>query len=324
MSLKQFIVDQPDTRLDVFLATFLPECSRSRLQKIIRQGLVTVDGRVQRPGYRLRPGEQVLVEALPEPDAPVLEPVPMDLDILYEDEALVVINKPAGLTVHPGVGTTDPTLVAGLMAHFNSLSDVNGKLRPGLVHRLDRDTSGALLIAKTNSVHVALAEQFQQRTVKKRYVGLTWGHWEREAGTLDFSLQRKRSDPTAYRVSSRGKRAVTVYRVVQELSVFSLVDFYPKTGRTHQIRVHAAHQNHPIVGDEKYDGGLARLKGYLPEVRRSLEPHLAPLQSRHFLHAAQLQFLHPHSGELLSIEAPLPDSLSSLLDHLKQVQASLE
>jgi len=320
LTLHQFIVDRPDTRLDVFLAGNLPEISRAAIQQCIRQGFITVDGHLMKPSYRVQTGECILVESLPEERHPVLDPENIPLEILFEDDALAVINKPAGLTVHPGVGAHSHTLVNALRYHFNALSDLNGAVRPGIVHRLDRDTSGVMVVAKTNAAHHDLARQFQDRTVNKKYRGLTWGRWKESAGHIDGPIKRKRSDPTSFWVDASGKPASTSFQVLELLEIFSLMEFKPRTGRTHQIRVHAAFRHHPIVGDEKYDGSIHRLQGYLPEVQLPLKKILKPLK-RHFLHAAELSFIHPFTGNPATFIAPLPNDLADILDQIRQVMA---
>ncbi len=318
MTLHQFIVDQPDIRLDVYLSGNLPELSRASIQAYIRQGLITVNGRHRKPSYRVQTGEQILVESLPEEPPTTLIPENIPLDTVYEDDDLIVINKPAGMTVHPGVGAHSQTLANALAYHFKTLSDLNGPVRPGIVHRLDRDTSGVMVVAKTNTVHQELATQFQERTVSKTYLGLTWGRWKDSQGYIEGPIKRRRSDPTSFCVDMSGKPASTAYQVLESFDVVTLVQFTPHTGRTHQIRVHATSKNHPIVGDDKYDGSLHRLKGFLPEIQQPMKAILRPLK-RHFLHAAKLRFLHPHTGLPVEFEVPLPKELDDILDQIREV-----
>ena len=253
-------------RLDRFLASNISDHSRSRIQTWIRSGCVLVNGTQRKTGYALELNDEIQVDPPEEePSLHVLHPEPMDLDILYEDEQIVVINKPAGLVIHPGVGNSTGTLVHGLLYHFQALSDLNGAVRPGIVHRLDRDTSGIILIAKTNQAHVHLADQFQNREVKKEYSGLTWGIWPETEGEINKPIGRRKKDPTTYCVSGEGKPSFTRFEVEKQLRHLALVSFFPKTGRTHQIRVHAAHMGFPIFGDETYGGGLAKTRGFLPE-----------------------------------------------------------
>lgn len=306
--------------MDVFLSENLREFSRASIQSFIRQGFITVNGRPQKSSYHVQEGDCIAVEAFPEEKQLTLEPENIPLDILFEDDAIAVINKPAGMTVHPGVGAHSGTLTHALLHHFNHLSDVNGTIRPGIVHRLDKNTSGVIIIAKTNLVHRNLAAQFQERKVSKTYLGLTWGRWNEQEGTIDGAVKRKRSDPTTYTVDPTGKEARTDFRIKEELDIFSLVEFRPRTGRTHQIRIHAAYKNHPIVGDVKYGGSIKRLLGYTPEVQRGLKTILKPFQ-RHFLHAWKIEIIHPTSGETVQFVAPVPKGLNDLIQNLKEALA---
>ena len=239
------------------------------------------------------------------------------MDIVYEDETIIGINKPAGLVVHPGVGNRTGTLVNGLIYHFQTLSTLNGELRPGIVHRLDKDTSGVMIIAKTDTAHADLSKQFETKTVQKKYVGITWGLWQEKGGRIETKLLRKKSDPTLFEVHlDKGKTSVTHYKVLEEGRYYSLVHFIPKTGRTHQIRVHSAHQNHPIMGDRKYGGGLSKIKGFIPEVGKILKKELERL-NRHALHSETICIQHPETKSDIEIHAPLPDELNLLLQSLK-------
>lgn len=244
-----------------------------------------------------------------------LIPEDLDLNILYEDESIIVINKPAGLIVHPGVGAKNSTLAHGLAYHFKNLSDLNGDLRPGIVHRLDKDTSGVMVVAKTNDAHAFLANQFKTRKVKKKYIGLTWGLWNDEEGEIDQPLSRDRKDPTKYKINANGKSSITKYRVHQRLRHCSLVFFYPFTGRTHQIRIHSAFCGHPIFGDEKYGGGSSRTKGFLPEFRSIYKKEMLRFD-RHALHAQKLEIVHPVNKDSIIFEAPLPSKYLNLVQSM--------
>ena len=299
-------------RLDKFLSDHLSDLSRTQIQKMIQDGLVLVNQTKAKPSLKLE-GTESITYTIPEVETvdTHIEPEPIPLDILYEDEVMVAINKQAGLTVHPGVGKPNGTLVNGLAHHFKSLSDVNGALRPGIVHRLDENTSGVILVAKTNKAHSSLASQFEKRTIQKEYFGITWGVWEDSEGTIDGAIKRKRSDPTSYEIEPSGRSAQTGYKVLNQGPYISAVSFFPKTGRTHQIRVHSASMDHPIIGDDKYGGGLNRSKGFIPEVTKSLRLIIKGL-GRHALHAKQISFSHPTTKSTITIEAPVPEDISSI------------
>lgn len=304
-------------RLDRFLASNISDHSRSRIQTWIRSGCVLVNGTQRKTGYALELNDEIKVDPPEEePSLHVLHPEPMDLDILYEDEQIVVINKPAGLVIHPGVGNSTGTLVHGLLYHFQALSDLNGAVRPGIVHRLDRDTSGIILIAKTNQAHAHLADQFQNREVKKEYSGLTWGIWPETEGEINKPIGRRKKDPTTYCVSGEGKPSFTRFEVEKQLRHLALVSFFPKTGRTHQIRVHAAHMGFPIFGDEIYGGGLAKTRGFLPEFTHLYKQEMNRF-NRHALHARRLEFLHPEKKEPVIFETPLPKEYLNLVNSIE-------
>ncbi|MGH9544667.1 MAG: RluA family pseudouridine synthase [Terriglobales bacterium] len=303
-------------RLDQFLVAQLPATSRARIQRLITQQMVTVDDSVARASLRLRGGERIAVlgPAAQPPLRATAEDIP--LDIVFEDEDLAVVNKPAGMTVHAGAGATEDqrnrgTLVNALLHHFRQLSAVGGELRPGIVHRLDKATSGLLVVAKSDESHRRLAGQFVRRQVKKKYIALVHGWLKPDRGTISSGISRDRVRRT--RMTTRrsgGREAITHYAVERRLDSpygkFSLLEVRIDTGRTHQIRVHLASLRHPVVGDWLY--GAPRELGGKPA------PSLA--LSRNFLHAAELRFQHPRSGELLSFSAPLPAELENLLQRL--------
>jgi len=299
-------------RLDTFLAAQLTENSRAHIQRAITSGDVVINERAVKPSYRVRAGEEIQVEL---PEAVPLEAAPeaIPLDIVYEDEEIIVINKPAGMVVHPGAGITSGTLANALVYHFNQLAQqlpqAGGVLRPGMVHRLDVGTSGLIVVAKTDRAHLNLATQFEERRVFKSYVALVYGRVAANVGRIDAPIGR---DPRhrvkmAVRRVGEGRAALTLYRVLERFNEFTLLEVEIKTGRTHQIRVHLAALKHPVVGDQAYDSGRANtLKG------TPLRTALTRL-GRPFLHAAQLQFAHPASGERLSFQAALPDELQEFL-----------
>jgi 23S rRNA pseudouridine1911/1915/1917 synthase len=311
------ITGEENMRLDHYLVKQLPEVTRTQIQKMIKQEFVTVNGKLEKANYRLQVGDTVIAKPMdiePEIDSIIPEDIP--LNILFEDDDIIIINKQAGLVVHPGKGNYTGTLVHGLKHHCENLSTLNEALRPGIVHRLDQETSGIMVVAKTNNAHSNIAAQFQDRTVEKTYMGISWGIWKEKEGCIDVSLKRNRKNPTTFCVDESGRKAVTYFKVLQDFRYMSVVEFYPKTGRTHQIRIHAMHMNHPIVHDEKYNGGVNRTKGFLPEVQRDIKLLLKKM-NRHGLHAKQLSFNHPISGERVNFTAELPQDMQTMIEHMQ-------
>lgn len=280
---------------------------------MIRDGLVLVNGERSKVGYKLD-GSEAIQYTLPEiePEINWIEPEDIPLDILYEDEDVMAINKSAGMVVHPGVGNRNKTLVNALAFHIENLSNINGSLRPGIVHRLDENTSGVILVAKNNKSHSILAAQFESRTIQKEYLGVTWGNWKEIEGKIDGSIKRKRTDPTTFQIEGTGRHALTHYKVVNQGQYLSEVAFFPKTGRTHQLRVHSASKNHPIFGDDKYGGGMNKTKGFIPEITQTLHKLLKEI-NRQALHARKISFTHPTSKNQIEIEAPIPGDMVNLI-----------
>ena len=305
-------------RLDKYLSEQLVDYSRSQIQAMIQDGKVMIDGRKEKSSYRLQGSEAIVVDPIQsQPDPVIIEPQDIPLSIVYEDDAIIVIDKQSGLVVHPGTGQKDNTLVNGLMFYTSALSDIYGLTRPGIVHRLDRDTSGVMVIAKTNLAHRKIAKQFENKQVKKTYIGLTWGIWTENEGLIDEPIKRKRSDPTSFNVDETGRKATTGYKIERAWRYISKVQFYPKTGRTHQIRVHADHMGHPIVADQKYGGGENRTKGFLPEVTKELRQVLTILE-RQALHAMSIEFLHPETEKTVSFQSPLPEDFNDTIKLLNE------
>ena len=306
-------VEEIGKRLDHYLLGHLTKYSRSRLQAFIRSGQILVNGNKCKTGYSLEMNDIIQVDVLKEEsNLKKLVPEDLDLTIIHEDESIVVINKPAGIIVHPGTGINSGTVANGLAYHFQKLSNVNGGLRPGIVHRLDKGTSGVMVIAKTNSAHTFLADQFKDRKVKKKYIGLTWGLWDNTNGEINEPLLRDKKDPTKYSDNVNGKISITKYEIERIFRHFSLVSFFPITGRTHQIRIHASHRGHPIFGDEKYGGGFSRSKGFLPEFKSHYKRMIQKF-NRHALHAENLELIHPTSKQIVKFDAPLPQEYLDLV-----------
>lgn len=293
-------------RLDVFLAQRLENLTRSQIQLLNRSGAVRIQGHSDKSGYRIRGGETIEVD-LHALAPPSLNPEQMPLQIYFEDRDIAVIEKPAGLVVHPGSGTGGATLVHGLLFHFRQLSDAGGDARPGIVHRLDKKTSGLLIVAKNNVAHAKLSTEFQDRKIQKTYLALVHGIPRQQTGTIEFTVGRHPTIRTRMAANpARGRTAFTEYRVMEGFRGFALLDVKIKTGRTHQIRVHLSAIGHPVVGDNVY--GERSYKEFVKKY--------GPL-NRYFLHAADLRLNHPITGEPLEFHSPLPDELQNLLDRLK-------
>jgi 23S rRNA pseudouridine1911/1915/1917 synthase len=311
-------IDDAGSRLDAFLATQIEGWSRARLQKQIENGDVLVNGKESKASYKLREGDEIDID-LTEAPAERFEPENIPLDIVFEDEYLAVINKPAGMVVHPGAGVSNGTLANALAHHFGlpildfGLSDTekskiqNLKSKIGLVHRLDKDTSGLILVAKDEQTHEALAEQFRDRTVEKSYVALVHGVPRENKGTIDRPIARDRWHRTKMTVAANGRHALSLWKVRQRFEKFALVEVDIKTGRTHQIRVHLASINHPVVGDSTYNEGRDNTIANI-EINRAVEK-----LNRFFLHAQHLAFMHPKTGERISLFCELPPELAQLL-----------
>ncbi|MEJ5299571.1 MAG: RluA family pseudouridine synthase [Thermodesulforhabdaceae bacterium] len=318
-----FVIDQSRTgqRLDVFLSSELVECSRSRVQKLIQAGYVKVNDRIQKPGYILRINDVVrceLAQLSPSTDA-VIEPVAIPLDIIYEDRWIVVVNKPPGLVVHPGAGQADYTLVHGLLYHCESLASVGAPLRPGIVHRLDQGTSGVMVVAKTDEAYFKLIDQFKNRTVEKKYLAFVWGVPKTELSPIVTLIDRHPVNRKKMAVSkTKGREAITYWKILESWGVFSLVEAKPVTGRTHQIRVHFSYIHHPVVGDELYSNHKSLCKNLKDEKLRRLVMNI----DHQMLHAASIAFNHPISGERLSFSALPPEDMVSVVTTLSSSHSS--
>ncbi len=302
--------DQAGARLDVFLSTVFGDRTRSRLQVMNRRGAIRVGGAVRKDGYRLRPGDVVEIsEALETGSDPMTaEAIPV---VVHHDEApFAVVEKPAGMVVHPGAGNPRGTLANALMARFPELSGLGGPGRPGIVHRLDRWTSGLIIVAKTDRAHARLSASFQSRNVRKTYVAAVHGRVASDEATIDLHIRRHPTQRTKMATDrSRGRAAHSEYRVIERAGAFSLLEVAIRTGRTHQIRVHLAAIGHPVLGDSVYGA----------RINAAFERRYGPID-RYFLHAAHLGFPHPESGDWVVFNSPLPAELTRLWEELARKQ----
>jgi len=322
-------VEARGQRLDAFLTTQLETVSRSRVQLLIEQGGVQVDGEGEKPSLKLSGGERITISGDPHPAPLKAVPEAIPLDVIYEDDDLAVVNKPAGMMVHAGSGAYDDarsrgTLVNALLHRFATLSSAGGELRPGIVHRLDRNTSGLIVVAKNDRAHAALGTMFANRRVGKTYLALVHGAVARDQGTVSAAVSRDRVRRTRMttRAGADARAAVSHYEVVQRLATpfgkFTLLRVRIETGRTHQIRVHMASIGHPVVGDTLY-GGAAQLTGKPAQFAHRKQNAEQLKLGRNFLHAARLEFTHPLTGMALRLEAPLPAELTDFLHRLEGV-----
>ncbi len=286
-------------RIDKYLQTVEPDLSRTRIQELVKDGNITVNGKQVKTNYRLQLEDQLSL-TIPDPEPAEIAHENLALDIIYEDDQVLVVNKPRGMVVHPAPGNFHGTLVNGLLYHCNDLSGINGVLRPGIVHRIDKDTSGLLMVAKTDESHQELAKQLKDKTTYRKYLALVHGSLSHEEGTIDAPLGRDEKDRKKMAVTPKNsKEAVTHFKVEERFDHFTFVSCRLETGRTHQIRVHMAYIGHPVVGDPKY--GPAKT---------------LPIDGQ-ALHAEQLGFTHPKTGEKMQFTAPLPEDMKELLNQLK-------
>lgn len=297
-------------RLDSYLAQQVEGWSRARLQRLIDDQDVLVNGKPVKPSYKLRVGDEIEVELSPGPSAS-FAPEDIPLDVVFEDDHLVIVNKPAGLVVHPAAGIDSGTLANALAYRFQQLPTSGGVIRPGIVHRLDKDTSGLMVVAKTEQAHEHLSDQFRARTVFKRYVALVYGVVRQQEGRIDQPIARDPRNRTRMAVVPGGREALSLFTVRRQYAAFTLVDVELKTGRTHQIRVHLAWLKHPVVGDVLYSGGREN------SVQDPQERAQVRKLSRQFLHAEELAFNHPITEKRLRFVAELPPDLAEFLNRLE-------
>ncbi len=288
--------------------------SREFAKKLILSGHVSIDGHPTKPSHKVRPGERIRVE-IPPPEPLDLRPERMELDLIYQDDHLIVLNKPPGIAVHPGAGVRSGTLVNALLGMFPDLPGIGGTERPGIVHRLDKDTSGVMVVAKSDLAHRNLIEQFRRREVRKRYLALICGVPRDRSFVIDAPIGRSIHDRKKFSVNSASpKEAITEVRVLEDFGRYALVEARPRTGRTHQIRVHLSHIGHPVVGDPLYGGGRRRSIKEAPdeEIRKVMERI-----TRQMLHAHTLAFRHPATGRCMTFSAPIPEDMEEVIEKLR-------
>jgi len=318
---KKYLFDIPEgkkkERIDVFLTNSLENATRSRIQKLIRAEFVSVNGNAVKPNYVISPGDKINVTIPVSPRPDKIEPENIPIEIVYEDSYLLVVNKPAGIVVHPSFGNFTGTLVHALLYHTENLSDYNSPDRPGIVHRLDKDTSGLLLVAKDPWVHAQLAKQFSNRTITREYWAVCWGILKEREGHVIGNIARSKKDRKVFTVSeNEGKHAETLFWELEQFEFASLMKLKLKTGRTHQIRVHMAHINHPIFGDPTYGGRKIVYGNNLAKIKSRVD-NLLSIIDRQALHAKTIGFIHPKTNEQLTFNSELPDDMKQLISKLR-------
>ena len=306
--------DEAGLRLDVFLSHRQASLSRSQTPRLVAAGYVLLNNKLPKAASRLKPGDEILLQ-LPEPADSGVVPENIPVNVIYEDSSLLVIDKPPGLVVHPGAGNRQGTLVNALLYHCHDLSGIGGVLRPGIVHRLDKDTSGLMIVAKSDEIHRTLAEHFEAHQVEKHYLALVYGDVKDDEGVIDLPVgrhpvERKKMST----LSRRGKTAVTRWRVRERYGVATLLDVAIETGRTHQIRVHLTALGYPVVGDKIYGNPKRIMDIHDQTIRRRVKE-----MTRQALHAHRIVFTHPATGEKLAFEAPLPQDMDDLCKFLSNL-----
>lgn len=322
---RRFKFDLPEgkkkQRLDLYLTNSLENASRNRVQKLIDAGYVFVNGKIPKANYQVHAGDSidVVIPVSPRPDK--AEPEDIPIHIIYEDEYFLIINKPPGMVVHPSFGHYTGTMVNALLHHSNELRNSTDTARPGIVHRIDKDTSGLLVVAKDEVTHARLSAQFSKHTIEREYWAVVWGIPKQREGTIDTYICRSKKDRKVFTTSaSEGKHAVTHYKIMEEFEFASLIQLHLQTGRTHQIRVHMASIGHPIFGDVTYGGDKIQYGSQLPKMKTRVD-NLLVIMPRQALHAKTLGFIHPHTKEFMKFDSQLPDDYLELLAHLRPVSS---
>ena len=308
---KIFNVKQSKIRIDNYLSSKIEDASRTKIKKLILDGQILVDDKQVKPSMILSGGEKIVCDLNIKVEESFLEPEEMDLQIIYEDEHFVVINKSAGMVVHPGNGNNSGTLANGLIHYFNNLPK-SDSLRPGIVHRLDKDASGIILVARTDDAHHKLSELFKERKIKKIYESIVWGS-PSSIGKIENFIKRDVRNKTAFKTSEvDGKKAITEYKVIEDYGALSRVVLCPKTGRTHQLRVHMKHIGHPIFSDDKYSGGVQMIKSFHTKYT-SLLKRTFKIARRQMLHASSISFTHPFLNKKVKFSVDIPLDMQNLI-----------
>jgi 23S rRNA pseudouridine1911/1915/1917 synthase len=303
-------------RLDVVLTNQLENATRSKIQKLIEADFVKVNSNSQKPSYKVLPGDIVEVTIPVSPRPEEAEPEEIPLEIVFEDDYLLIVNKPAGMVAHPAYANYTGTLVNALLFHSQTLSNINEASRPGIVHRIDKDTSGLLVVAKDDWTHAKLAEQFAKHSIEREYWAVAWGKFRERKGEIDFNIARSKSDRKKFAmVKDEGKTALTYFEVLKEFEFTSLLKLNLRTGRTHQIRVHLSGTGHPIFGDPTYGGRNIVYGTSLPKMKSHIQ-NLLEIMPRQALHAKTLGFIHPHTNEFIRFDTELPEDFKELMKKL--------
>lgn len=321
ISEKKFLIDVPEgkrkERIDTFLTHHIENTTRSKVQKAIEAGLVKVDGIVVKANYNVKPFDKIEAIQIISPRPEDVEPEEIPLDIIYEDDYLIIVNKPAGMVAHPAYANYTGTLVNALLHHTKSLSAVNEAGRPGIVHRIDKDTSGLLVVAKDDYTHAKLAAQFSKHTTEREYHAICWGKFKEKEGEINVKIVRSKSDRKKFTISDKeGKEAITFYKVIEQFEFTSYIKLNLKTGRTHQIRVHLSGLNKPIFGDRTYGGDKIHAGSDSPKLKSRMQ-NLLEIMPRQALHAKTLGFVHPHTNKFVRFDSDLPDDFKLLLEKLR-------
>ena len=310
-------------RLDAFLSSRLIQFSRSKIQKLIVEGSITVNDKLVKKNLKLSYGDIINIDKnkLDSQKAiPKLKKWDYPLEIIYEDSDFAIINKPVGIISHPAPNNHDKTIVNIILNIFeDKLINHPDPLRPGIVHRLDKDTSGIMIIPFNEYSHWKIADQFKNRTISKEYIALTWGEWIEEEGVIKNKLSRSKKNSIKFKSSKDGRTAYSKFKLISNGKYFSSINFFPKTGRTHQIRVHCSEKGYPIVGDELYGGGWKKLNEYLPDLKKKINKNV-DLQDGHYLHSNRISFLHPRSGKKVFFQADPNESFTNLFKMIKSAE----